>query len=167
MDDSAWATAIAGLVMAAGLAGTLVPFLPGLPLIWAAALGYGIATEFGVAGWVAMALISALMAVGILAKVVLPKRRAEQTGAPKSTLTAGAVGGLIGFFAIPIVGLPIGALAGVLLAEYRRTSDWATARASTKQVAIGFGFGTLAEIGAGLGMIACWVVWVLVANSAS
>lgn len=164
MDDSTWIPVIVGLVMAAGLAGTVVPFLPGLPLIWGAALGYGIATEFGAAGWIAMTLITALLAIGIAAKLVLPKRRAEHTGAPKSTLTVGAIGGLVGFFLVPVVGLPLGAITGVLLAEYRRTSDWAAARHSTKEVAIGFGLGTLAEIGAGAAMIACWVVWALVAG---
>lgn len=159
MEDS-WPEAIAGLVMALGLVGVIVPFLPGLPLIWGAALGYGIAEGFGVAGWLAMALITALLGAGILAKIVLPKRRAEATGAPRSTITAGAVGGVVGFFVVPFVGLPLGAVAGVLLAEYRRTSDWQTAWRSTKQVAIGFGLGTLAEISAGVLMIACWVVWV-------
>ena len=157
------AVVVAGLVMAAGLAGTLVPFLPGLPLIWVAALGYGLAEGFGVGGWIAMAAISALMGAGVLAKIVLPKRRAEATGAPRSTIIAGGIGGVIGFFVIPFVGLPLGAVAGVLLAEQRRTSDWHSAWASTKQVAIGFGLGTLAEISAGALMIGCWVLWVLVA----
>jgi len=49
----------------------------------------------------------------------------------------------------------------VLLAEYGRTSDWPTARRSTKAVVIGFGLGALAELSAGMLMVACWVVWVL------
>lgn len=160
MDDIA--VVVAGLVMAVGLAGTVVPFVPGLPLIWAAALGYGLAEGFGAPGWVAMAAISALMGAGILAKIVFPKRRADATGAPRSTILVGGIGGVIGFFVVPFVGLPLGALVGVLLAEQRRTSDWQSAWASTKQVAIGFGLGTLAEMSAGALMIACWVVWVLV-----
>ena len=164
MEDSEWAVALAGLVMALGLAGTVVPFLPGLPLIWGAALGYGIAVGFGLTGGIAMGAITIAMVLGILAKVVLPKRRAEATGAPRSTVMAGAVGGVIGFFVVPVVGLPLGAIGGVLVAEYRRTSDWSLAWRSTKEVAIGFGLGTLAEMTAAVVMIAFWVGWVLLVS---
>nr|MBA3289934.1 DUF456 domain-containing protein [Actinomycetota bacterium] len=49
---------LVAVAMAAGLVGTLLPLLPGLPIIWVAALVYGLLTEFGTAGWVAFALIT-------------------------------------------------------------------------------------------------------------
>ena len=162
MANSTWVVAGAGLVMAVGLAGTLLPFIPGLPLIWLAALGFGLIEGFGPPGWIAMILITLLMAGGVTAKVVLPQRRASTAGAPKATLTFAAITGVVGFFVIPVVGLPLGAILGVLAAERRRTGDWTAARHSTKQVVIGFGLGTLVEMGAGIAMIACWVVWALV-----
>ena len=163
MDSSPWILAGVALVMAVGLIGTLMPFVPGLPLIWAAAFGFGATEGFDAVGWTALILITLFMAAGIAAKVVLPQRRASNAGAPKSTLTFAALAGIVGFFVIPVVGLPLGALAGVLVAERRRTNDWRVARRSTKEVVIGFGFGTLVEMGAGVAMIACWIVWALVA----
>jgi uncharacterized protein len=164
MNDSIWLELGVALVMAAGLAGTILPFVPGLPLIWGAALAYGLIESFGTVGVVAMIVITVLLVAGVSAKIVVPQRRASAGGAPRSTLILGALAGIVGFFLIPVVGLPLGAVAGVFVAEYRRTNDWAAARRSTREVVIGFGIGTLIEMGAGLMMIVTWVAWVLVAS---
>ena len=78
-----------GLVMAVGLFGTLLPLLPGLPIIWAAALVYGLAEGFDGAGLVSFVLITLLAVVGIIAGFVLPHRRVAAKGAPASTVAAG------------------------------------------------------------------------------
>lgn len=161
VDDSVWPELGVALVMAIGLAGTILPFVPGLPLIWGAALVYGVTESFGTVGVVAMVVITGLLISGISAKIVVPQRRATAGGAPRSTLVLAALAGIVGFFVIPVVGLPVGAVAGVLVAEYRRTNDWAAARRSTKEVVIGFGIGTLIEMAAGLAMIVTWVIWVV------
>ena len=162
MEPDAPPALVAGLVMAVGLAGTIVPAVPGTPLIWIAALGYGVAVGFGALGIVAMVAITALFAAGVAAKIVLPQRAASAGGAPRSTLVVAGVGGIIGFFVVPIVGFALGAIAGILLAEYRRTGDWAPAWRSTKGVIVGFGIGTLLEIAAAVAMIATWAVWVAI-----
>jgi uncharacterized protein len=161
VDASVVALVIVAVVMAIGLLGTLLPFVPGLPLIWAAALGFGLIEGFGSVGSVALIAISIVGLIGIAAGVALPARRAGASGAPRSTLAAGTVGGLVGFFLIPVIGFPVGAVLGVLLAEYNRTQRWAVAWASTKAVIVGFGIGILVQLGAGVIMIAIWVAWVL------
>ena len=153
---------IFGLVMAIGLIGTVFPAIPGLVLIWATALVYGLFEGFGIIGWIAMVAITVLLGAGLAAKVMVPKRRATAGGAPTSTLVFGAIVGLIGFFTVPIVGLPLGGIAGVLVAEYRRTRAWGPAWRSTKGVIVGLGIGALLELGAGMAMILCWLVWALV-----
>lgn len=161
MDDSLWPELVVALAMAIGLAGTILPFVPGLPLIWGAALAYGLIESFGTVGVIAMVVMTGLLISGVGAKIVVPQRRATAGGAPRSTLVIAALAGIVGFFVIPVVGLPVGAVAGVLIAEHRRTNDWAAARRSTKEVVIGFGIGTLLEMAAGLAMIVTWVIWVL------
>jgi len=150
-----------GLAMAVGLFGTLLPLLPGLPVIWAAALVYGLVESFDGAGAAAFTLITVLAVAGVVAGFVLPHRRVASKGAPASTVGAGVVLGIIGFFVIPVVGLVVGAVGGVLLAERSRTGDWATAWVTTKDLLVGFGIGVAVEFAAGLAMILCWVAWVL------
>jgi uncharacterized protein len=152
---------VAAVVMALGLAGTLIPGLPGLPLIWLAALGYGLAGRFGVLGLVAMTAITALLAAGVTSKYVLASSRARTSGAPKSTILAGALCGFAGFFVVPVIGFVLGAVGGVLLAELRRVGSWARAWDSTREVVVGFGLGVLLEIAAGILMIVTWAIWVL------
>lgn len=149
------------LVMASGLIGVVVPFVPGLPVIWGAAAFYGWSTGFGRVGVVAMVLITALLVAGSVAKLVIPQRAASAGGAPRSSIVVAAIAGLIGFFVIPVVGLPLCAVAALYAMEYRRTDDGARAWRSTKAAIVGFGVGVLVELGAGMLMIACWVGWVL------
>ncbi|MGH2819391.1 MAG: DUF456 domain-containing protein [Actinomycetota bacterium] len=156
--------AVVAAVMVVGLFGTIAPLVPGLPVIWTAGLVYGVLAGFGSTGAVALSAMTLLMLAGAGAKLVLPHRRASAGGAPRSTLWIGLLGGVIGFFVLPVLGLPLGAVAGVLLAEYRRTGDWSLARASTKHVIVGFGIGALVEIGAGVAMIACWAAWVVLST---
>jgi uncharacterized protein len=151
--------AIALVVMALGLVGSVVPFIPGLPLIWVAALGYGVVEGFDSTGVIAMVLITVLMVGGIAIKYMLAHSSARKSGAPLTTIGFAAVLGFVGFFVIPVIGFIIGAVSGVLLAERRRLGDWPAAWASTKRVIVAFGVGAVLEITAGVLMIAVWIAW--------
>ena len=152
---------LVGLVMAVGVAGTVVPLVPGLGLVVAAAVGYGLAEGFGSVGVLAMVVIVVLALAGTAAGVVLPSRAAGHTGAPPASLAVGAVGAVIGFFAVPIVGLPLGGAAGIYLAERVRSGDGATAWRSTRATLKGFGLAALAQLAAGIAMVLTWAGWVL------
>ena len=152
-------TTIIAVVMLIALAGVVIPVLPGLALIWGAALFYGFQVGFGPGGVVVMVVLSVLLAVSVGAGIVLPSRAAVESGASKRSQWAGLVGAVIGFFAIPVVGLVVGALAGVLIAEYGRTGDWAAARTATIGLAKGFGVSTLVQLALGVIMIGVWSIW--------
>jgi uncharacterized protein YqgC (DUF456 family) len=152
-------TVVVGLAMAIGLVGTLFPILPGLLLIWAAALVYGLVGEFGGVGIAAMFVITALTVAGVAAGVVIPKKAAGTAGASKSSLLLGAVVAVIGFFVIPIVGVPIGGALGIFVGEQIRTGDHRVAWIATKATLTGFGLAALAQFAAGVLMVITWVVW--------
>ena len=156
----AFGIALIALAMLAGLIGTLLPMIPGLPVVWGAALVYGLAAGFGRTGTVAFTLITVVAALGMVAAFVLPHRRVAASGVPRSTVMVGLVGGIIGFFVIPVIGLPIGAIAAVMARETARTSDTSIAWATTKNMIVGFGYGVLLELSAALVVVAIWVAWV-------
>lgn len=158
---SAIGLVLIALIMLVGLLGVVLPFFPGLPIVWGAALAYGLVAGFSGVGWVAFVVITALMVAGMGLGFVLPHRRAASAGAPRTTVIVGLVLGVIGFFVIPVVGLPLGAIVGVLLAEKARTGDWATAWTATKAMVVGFGLGALVQLAAGLAMVGSWALWVL------
>lgn len=147
--------ALVGLAMLVGLAGTVLPLLPGLPVIWVAGLVWVLASD-GAARWVVLVVLTALLAVGTAAHYVLPAR-ALGGRAPRSTLVLGAVGALVGMVVLPVVGFVLGGVAGVFAAELRRTGDAADAWESTRRVLVAFGIGMAVEVGAGVLMVLTWL----------
>lgn len=89
-------------------------------------------------------------------------RAADVSG---STLAAGAVGGIVGFFVIPVAGLPVGFVGGVYLAELARRRDQRRAWASTVHAVKGVVLSVGVELAGGLLATATWVAAVLTQGS--
>jgi uncharacterized protein len=153
---------LVGVVMVAGIIGIFLPVLPGLLLIEAAALWWTVADGGGPTRWTVFAVITALFVLGTVTKYVLPARSAAARGAPVSTLVIGALAAIVGFFVIPVVGLLVGGVLGIYLAEYARLRDGGRAWTSTRAALVAIGIGLLVELTAGVLMFAAWLlgVWV-------
>ena len=153
---------IKGLALTAMLVGLLVvPILPGLVIIWVAALGYGLAAGFGVLGWIMFALITILMLAGSIIDNILMGTSAHKEGAPWWVILLAMVAAIIGSFVIPI---PIigGVLAGLLTLfgiEWIRCKDWRKALASLKGMVIGWGWAFVIRFIIGMIMIGLWLIW--------
>lgn len=151
-------TALVGLAMLVGLVGVVVPLLPGTALVLAAGVAWAVlVAEDGVARWVVVAVMAALLVAGLVAKYALPGRRLAGS-LPRGTLVAGGAGALVGFVVLPPLGLLVGGVVGTYLAEARRVGPGAEARRSTVQVLKAVGLGVLAELVAGVLMVATWLV---------
>jgi uncharacterized protein YqgC (DUF456 family) len=107
------------IVVAVGLVGILVPILPGSSLVVAAILLWAVLTG-GATAWVVFAVATALVLAGAVVKYVVPGRRLQVAGIPASTQWIGVLLGVVGFFVVPVVGLFLGFVLGVYLAEVRR-----------------------------------------------
>ena len=151
---------LVGLAMVAGLVGLFVPVIPGLLLVWAAGLWWTIADGGGAVRWTVLGILTALLVLGTVAKYVLPARSAAARGAPPSTLVAGAAGAVAGFFVIPVVGVVVGGVAGIYLAEYARLRDGGRAWVSTRAALVALGVGLLIELTAAVLMIGTWLLGV-------
>ncbi|HWL36159.1 MAG TPA: DUF456 domain-containing protein [Frankiaceae bacterium] len=147
---------LVGLAMLVGLVGTVLPFLPGLPIIWGAGLVWVLSSD-GSARWLVLAVLTVLLVAGTVAHYALPARSLGGR-APRSTLLLGALGAIVGMFVVPVVGFPLGGVVGVFLAESRRTGSGREAWESTRRVLVAFGIGMLVEVGAGVLMVLTWVV---------
>jgi uncharacterized protein YqgC (DUF456 family) len=153
---------LVGLAMLVGLAGVVVPVLPGLLLIWAAGIAWVWVDGGGAVRWTVAAALTVLLVAGTATKYVLPARSATGAGAPRSTLLLGAVGAVVGFFVIPFLGFVIGGVVAVFLAELARLGTAAAAWRSTRAVLVAVGIGMLVELGTAAAMIGVWVLGVVV-----
>lgn len=137
---------LAGLAILVGCVGIIVPVLPGSILIFIATLVWAIVIG-GTHGWVAFAIIAVLVGIGMAAGWVLTGSRLKEREIPNSTVFFGALGAIVGIFAIPVLGLPIGFVAGIYLAELSRIKDARTAWDSTWVAIKAIGIGVVIEFG--------------------
>jgi uncharacterized protein YqgC (DUF456 family) len=152
---------LAALAILVGLVGIVVPLLPGSILILVAVLVWTVAEGTGTA-WLVFALATTLLVVGAVVKYVVPGRGLRTAGVPNHTIMLGGLLGILGFFVIPVVGLVIGFLLGVYLAEVRRVGRnlaWPSTVAAMKAV----GLSVFVELVAGLLAAGVWTVGVLTA----
>lgn len=150
---------VLGLLILTGLVGILVPMLPGLVLVagsvvvWAFLVGTGV-------GWSVAVLTVVLATGGTVFKFLVPGRRLKRSGVPTSTMLVAGLLAIVGFFVIPVVGAPIGFVAGTYLAERRRLGPLTagpSTRASLAAIAMSIGI----ELTAGLLIAGAWLLAVL------
>jgi hypothetical protein len=102
-----------------------------------------------------------VLAAGAVVKYAVPGRRLSAGGVPRNTLVVGAALGVVGFFVIPVVGVVVGFVLGIYLAERARLGA-AAAWPSTKQSMRAVGLSILIELAAAVLAALTWVVGVVV-----
>lgn len=115
------------LVMLVGLAGSVLPGLPGVPLIFASALVYAYVTDFEVVGASVLVLLGLFALLAFVTDLLATTYGARRFGASNWGTAGGAIGGLIGtlagalFFGVgALFGLLAGTIGGVFAGEYLR-----------------------------------------------
>ena len=148
--------------MLVGLVGVFIPVIPGLLLILGAGIVWAFAEDVGPAGWGAVAAMALIAVLGSAAPYWVAGRRGAGAGLPGWVLLAAAVGTVVGFFVIPVVGALVGGPAGIFVAELVRHRAVSAAWRSTATVLKGLGLGILVQFVAGVAMIGTWAVGVSV-----
>ena len=136
---------LTALVIVVGLVGVVVPLLPGGLLVWGALVVW--ALEVGETyAWATLALATLLIAASQVVKWTLPDRYLRSAGVPRRTTVAGGLVAVVGFFVIPVVGLVLGFVLGVYLAERLRLGADAGAWAATKLALRAVGLSVVVEL---------------------
>jgi len=143
-----------GVLVVVGLFGILVPVLPGTVLVGVGILVWAVA-EGTAAAWATFAVAALCLAVGLVVKYAVPGRRLK-AAVPLSTLVAGGVLAVVGFFVIPVVGALVGFPIGIYAAERARVGH-AGAWPSTKAALRALAHSMLIELLAALAATAVWV----------
>ena len=116
---------IAVALVLVGMAGTIMPALPGTPLVFAGLVCGAWAHDFEKVGWVTLTILGLLTVASLGIDYVGTAMGAKRVGASKLAVFLAALGALAGLvFGLPgvIIGPFVGAFAGELLA--RRSGDW-------------------------------------------
>jgi uncharacterized protein YqgC (DUF456 family) len=159
---SPWLEVVVLLAMLVGLVGLVVPVMPGLIVMWLAALVWVVLDGGGAVRWGAFVGITLLTVLGTVAATWLSGRRASGAGAPWWVLAVGILGMVVGFFAIPVLGLVVGGVGAIWLAELIRLRDPKSAWDTTWAAIQGYGVGTGIQLAAGVALLLVWLLAVVV-----
>lgn len=145
-------------VMIAGLLTLFIPVLPGLVIIWVAALVYYLVVGFNLTSGILFAVITLLAIAGGLIDNVIMGGSARSKGASWLAIGVALVAALIGSLVWPPFGGLIGALLALFVVEFIRLKDWRQALDTTSSMAVGCGWAVVARIGIGAVMIILWAL---------
>ena len=163
MNPETLVTILCGLAILVGVAGLVIPVLPGSILIALSLLAWAIWGGAGPTGWVVFGSGAVLVLAGMAASAVLTGRKLKQHSIPGRSVIAGLVLGAVGMFVIPVVGLVVGFAAGMLLSELHRTRAWRPAVTSSWAALKATGVGMIVEFGLACLAASTWVIGVWVA----
>ena len=153
---------VAAILILAGLAGTILPALPGLPLVFVGMLLAAWADHFTrISGWtVAVLAVLTLISVGV--DIAATALGAKRVGAGKLAMLGAALGTLFGglFFNIP--GLIIGPFIGAMAAELIRGRELAHASKIGFGTWVGLALGTALKVALAFAMLGVFVLALLV-----
>ncbi len=129
---------IATLLVLAGLAGTILPALPGVPMVFGGLLLGAWLTDFTAIGWITIAIFAALTVLALIIDFLAGAYGARYAGAGVRAFWGATLGAIVGiFFGLP--GIILGPFLGAVIGELSGGNDW---RSSGK-----------AGIGAWLGLV--------------
>ena len=158
---SLWYLLAGGLILA-GLAGTILPALPGLPLVFIGMLVAAWADQFTkISGWtIGVLAVLTLISVGV--DIAATAMGAKRVGAGKGAMFGAALGTLVGgiFFSLP--GLIIGPFVGAMAAELIRGRELAHASKIGAGTWIGLAVGTALKVALAFAMLGVFVLALLV-----
>jgi len=150
-----WGVALVAVTCALGIAGTVVPILPGSLLVGGAIIVWAV-VEGTLAAWAVAVVAVLILCAGTLLKYLIPGKRLAAAGVPTLTLLVGGLVGVVGFFVIPIVGVIVGFIVGVFAMELLRLRDPRTAWPATWAAMKASGLSVLIELTAALLATALW-----------
>lgn len=108
---------VAAVLVVIGLAGTILPALPGVPLVFAGLVIAAWIGDFQKIGWPTLTILAVLTALAIAADFIATLLGAKRAGASRLALAGAAIGsivglffGLLGIFVFPFVGAVVGEL---------------------------------------------------------
>jgi uncharacterized protein YqgC (DUF456 family) len=159
---SPWLELLIAVTMFVGLVGLVVPVLPGLALMWLAVGAWALLDGGGAVRWATFAVVTVLAVVGTVATFIWTGRKASSAGAPWWALLAAMLGAIVGFFTLPFLGIVVGGVGGLWLAELVRLRHPRAAWDTTWAALQGYGVGTVVQMLAGSAIFAVWLVGVWV-----
>ncbi len=136
---------LSAVLILIGLAGTLLPALPGISLVYAGMFLAAWTGHFERIGWVTLTILGALSLFALAADFLAGLLGAKRVGASRWALIGAALGTLAGLF-FGLVGVLLGPFVGAVLGELIAGGTLQRSTTIGLGTWIGLLFGTLAKV---------------------
>jgi len=149
---------IGGILMLVGLAGVVLPVLPGIPLAWAGLFIYAIGTGFERISIPTTVVFAVLTLLALALDFLAPMIGARKYQASRPGVFGAFIGFAVGVFTLGVWGVILGPFLGALAGELLATREPGRAFRSALGALVGFLAGTLVKIVIILTMLGFFVV---------
>jgi uncharacterized protein YqgC (DUF456 family) len=151
MPELAWWTLAISLILI-GLAGIVLPALPGVPAMFVGMLIAAWIDDFQRIGWITLTLLGILTAIAVIVDFAASVLGVKRVGASRLAMWGALAGTVIGlFFGLP--GLVFGPFIGAVVGELSTHGGIAQAGRVGIATWIGLLFGTLAKLAIACAML--------------
>ncbi len=152
---------IAGILIVIGLAGTVLPILPGVPIMYAGMFLAAWAGHFARIGAATLILLAVLAAISIALDFIAGALGAKHVGASRRAQWGAFLGAIVGiFFGMP--GLILGPFIGALVGQFISGSGVSHSTRVGIATWIGLLFGTIAKLAISFTMLGVFVLALII-----
>ncbi|KAB8180694.1 DUF456 family protein [Lysobacter maris] len=148
---------LASVLIVIGIAGTVLPALPGVPLVFIGMLLAAWTGDFQQVGWMPLVALGALTVLSLLVDFAATAMGAKRVGASRLAL----IGAMIGTFAglmFGFVGIFVGPFVGALVGELIDTRHMGKATRVGLGTWIGIVVGTVLKLGLAFAMLGLFLL---------
>jgi uncharacterized protein len=145
MANSTWMFVLAGLLVLTGLAGSILPALPGVPLVFGGLLLAAWADDFQRVSWVVLVILGLMTVLSFAIDFAATAMGAKRVGASKLAIV-GALIGTLGGFVLGLPGLIFGPFVGAVTGEMLTHGEMQRATRAGFATWVGLIFGTLTKL---------------------
>jgi uncharacterized protein len=145
MANSTWIFVLAGLLVFTGLAGSILPALPGVPLVFGGLLLAAWADDFQRVSWVVLVILGLMTVLSFAIDFAATAMGAKRVGASKLAIV-GALIGTLGGFVLGLPGLIFGPFVGAVTGEMLTHGEMQRATRAGFATWVGLVFGTLTKL---------------------
>lgn len=152
MDLQALYYVLAGILILVGIAGTVLPALPGLPLVFIGMLLAAWAGAFQRVGWLPLVVLGLLTVLSLGIDLLATSVGAKRVGASRLAVAGALLGTLAGLF-FGLIGLFVGPFAGALAGELIHGREVRRAATVGFGTWLGIALGVVLKIGLAFAML--------------
>jgi len=147
---------LAVIFILVGIAGIVLPAVPGIPLMFCGFLIAAWIDNFDKVGWITLSVLCVLTLISVGVDLLAASVGAKRLGASRLAIVGALVGTFVGFF-MGFAGILVGPFLGAIVGEFLSRRDWIEAGKVGFGTWVGLILGTAVKLGLAFTMLSIFI----------